>query len=60
MVETHHIFLIAALLVLISVLASKLSARFGVPALLVFLGIGMLAGSDGPVASTSITPLRPR
>ena len=37
----------AAALALISVLASKVSGRFAVPALLVFLVIGMLAGSEG-------------
>lgn len=37
-----------ALLLLVSVLASKVSAYLGVPALLFFLGIGMLAGSEGP------------
>jgi cell volume regulation protein A len=37
-----------SLLLLLSVLASKISDRFGVPALLLFLVIGMLAGSDGP------------
>ena len=38
----------AAALVLVGVLASKLSARSGIPALLLFLAIGMLSGSDGP------------
>jgi NhaP-type Na+/H+ and K+/H+ antiporter len=33
---------------LASVLASKASSRFGVPALLLFLVVRMLAGSDGP------------
>src|SRR5690606_30416485 len=37
-----------ALLLLASVLVSKISDRFGVPALLLFLILGMLAGSDGP------------
>ncbi|MBM3129203.1 MAG: potassium/proton antiporter [Chloroflexi bacterium] len=37
-----------ALLLLLGVLTSKISERFGVPALLLFLILGMLAGSDGP------------
>lgn len=37
----------ASALLLASVLASK-AARVGIPALLLFLGVGMLAGSDGP------------
>lgn len=39
--------IIIATLMLLSVFASKLSDHFGVPALLIFLGVGMLAGSDG-------------
>lgn len=42
------ILIAAACLLLLSVLASKVSDRFGVPALLLFLVLGMLAGSDGP------------
>ncbi len=37
----------AAVLLLISVLASKISDRFGIPSLLLFLALGMLAGSEG-------------
>jgi cell volume regulation protein A len=38
----------AAILLLAGVLASKASDWLGVPALLVFLAVGMVAGSDGP------------
>lgn len=43
------VLIIGGALVLVSVVASKASGRLGVPALLLFLGIGMLAGSEGPV-----------
>ena len=39
----------ASLLLLAAILASKASSRFGVPALALFLLIGMFAGSEGPV-----------
>jgi cell volume regulation protein A len=38
----------AALLLLLSTVSSKASGKLGVPALLLFVGIGMLAGSEGP------------
>lgn len=41
------ILLVFSALVVISAIASKASGVFGVPTLLLFLGIGMLAGSDG-------------
>lgn len=40
--------LVTGLLLLATVLAGTLSSRFGVPALIGFLALGMLAGSDGP------------
>jgi potassium/hydrogen antiporter len=43
----EYILLAASALLLLSVIASKASGRMGVPALLLFLLIGMLAGSDG-------------
>lgn len=44
----ESILLGVSILLLLSVLASKASGRFGVPALLLFLLIGMLTGSEGP------------
>ncbi len=40
--------LIAGLVVGFAILATRLSSRLGVPALLLFLATGMLVGSDGP------------
>ncbi|MFZ2286233.1 MAG: potassium/proton antiporter [Bacteroidales bacterium] len=46
-VTTENILLIGSVLILISVLAGKTSLRIGVPTLILFLLIGMLAGSEG-------------
>ncbi len=44
----NALFLLAGLLLFISVLASTISARLGLPLLLLFLVVGMVAGEDGP------------
>ncbi|HNI42579.1 MAG TPA: cation:proton antiporter, partial [Methanoregulaceae archaeon] len=44
----EYILLVIAVLILVSILANKVSGRLGVPALLIFLLVGMLAGSEGP------------
>lgn len=46
-ITPDNIMLVAAVLLLFSVLAGKAGSRYGMPALLAFLGIGMLAGVDG-------------
>ncbi|MDT0294136.1 potassium/proton antiporter [Mesonia ostreae] len=45
--ESHLIILIGSLLLLMSILAGKTSYKFGVPTLVLFLTVGMLAGSEG-------------
>jgi potassium/hydrogen antiporter len=44
----HYLLLAATLMLLIGVLSSKISDKLGVPSLLMFILIGMLAGSEGP------------
>ena len=44
----NGLFLTGTLLLVISVLFSQLSSRLGVPILVLFLCVGMLAGQDGP------------
>jgi cell volume regulation protein A len=44
----EYLLLGASILLLLSVIGSKASRWLGVPVLLLFLAIGMLAGSDGP------------
>ncbi|MBX3686563.1 MAG: potassium/proton antiporter [Rhodocyclaceae bacterium] len=48
MTAINGLFLLAGLLLFVSVLASTVSARLGLPLLLLFLVVGMLAGEDGP------------
>lgn len=44
----EYFLLVIAVLIIVSILANKVSGRLGVPALLIFLLVGMLAGSEGP------------
>ena len=44
----EYLLLVGALLILISVAITKLADDLGVPPLLLFLAIGMLAGSEEP------------
>lgn len=43
----ENILLVGSLLLFISIIAGKTSYRFGVPILVLFLAVGMLAGSEG-------------
>lgn len=41
------ILLVISVLIFISILVGKIGGRFGIPALVLFLGVGMLFGQDG-------------
>ncbi len=43
----ENILLVGSLLLFVSIIVGKTSYKFGVPTLILFLAIGMLAGSDG-------------
>ncbi len=43
-----YVLLIGSSLILASIVVAKLTDNLGVPTLLLFLGVGMLAGSEGP------------
>lgn len=46
-VTTENILLIGSILLFLSLFAGKTSVKFGVPVLILFISIGMLAGSEG-------------
>lgn len=46
-ITSENILLIGSVLLFVSIIAGKAGNRFGVPALVLFLGVGMLFGSDG-------------
>ena len=46
-IQIELILLVVSILFFLSILAGKASSKYGVPALLLFLGVGMLSGSDG-------------
>ena len=45
--DIDNILLVGSILLIISIFAGKTTYRFGVPTLLLFLLIGMLAGTEG-------------
>jgi potassium/hydrogen antiporter len=47
-ISPEYILLIGSVLLFLSIIASKTTFKTGVPTLILFLIIGMLAGSDGP------------
>lgn len=46
-IQIEIILIVMSILFFLSMLAGKASSKFGVPALLLFLGVGMMSGSDG-------------
>ena len=44
---TNNMFFIGGLLVAVSILVSTVSTRIGIPILVIFMGVGMMAGTDG-------------
>lgn len=48
LLTSENILLLGSMLLFVSILAGKGSYKYGLPSLVIFLGIGMLAGSHGP------------
>ncbi|MHB0775348.1 potassium/proton antiporter [Halomonas sp. WWR20] len=47
MESINSLFLVCGFLIALSIVGSRVSSRIGVPLLVLFLGLGMLAGEDG-------------
>src|SRR5690606_34510394 len=46
--SAENVLLLGSVLLFVSILTSKTSFRFGIPTLILFLIVGMMAGVDGP------------
>lgn len=46
--SVENVLLVGSVLLFLSIIASKTSFHLGIPSLIIFLVVGMLAGSDGP------------
>ncbi len=46
-IQVELILIVLSVLFFFSILAGKVSSKFGIPALLLFLAVGMISGSDG-------------
>ncbi len=48
MTAVYALLLVTGVMLILGIFSSKLSDRMGMPVLVLFLGLGMLAGSEGP------------
>jgi potassium/hydrogen antiporter len=48
MLTIEYMLVVGSILILVSIAIARMSDNLGVPTLLLFLGVGMLAGSEGP------------
>ena len=46
-ISSGNLILLVSLLMIVAILMAKVGTRFGVPTMLLFLIIGMIAGEDG-------------